>query len=177
MNIYSTLNEVTQKLDILKLPYMLSGSVAMGFYAAVRTTFDIDIVIELYQKDVPVFVNTFLGFYVFEEGIHEEIKRRGMFNIIDNNTGVKIDFILRKNSEYDKIAFSRRRQMDDFYTDIYVISPEDLIIAKLKWIQEMYSDRQISDIKQLLSSTNLEIDYMMNWITELKLKTFNLPLS
>ncbi len=61
---------------------------------------------------------------------------QGMFNIIDYSTGFKIDFFFRKNTEYFNIAFSRRKKIHEFNTDIWVITIEDLIIAKLIWTQK-----------------------------------------
>ncbi len=41
------LEKITDKLDLIQLPYMLSGSLAMGFYAVQRTTRDVALVIEM----------------------------------------------------------------------------------------------------------------------------------
>lgn len=43
---------VGSRLDQAGIPYMLSGSTAMNFYARPRMTRDVDIVIELGMKDV-----------------------------------------------------------------------------------------------------------------------------
>jgi hypothetical protein len=71
------LEKICQILEALQIPYMLSGSVAMNFYTDPRTTRDIDIIVELQNQDVPAFV-TQLGnqFYVYPEGIYEEITRK-----------------------------------------------------------------------------------------------------
>lgn len=55
-----------------------------------------------------------------------------------------------------------------------MISVEDLVIAKLKWIQEIFSDRQFNDIENLIMGNELDMKYLNYWINELKLKTFNL---
>jgi hypothetical protein len=47
-----TLTDVVKKLDALKIPYMLSGSVAMGFYTVSRSTYDIDIVTNIKESDI-----------------------------------------------------------------------------------------------------------------------------
>ena len=79
-----------------------------------------------------------------------------------------------KNNTYSKQAFNNRKLLDDFGTPIYVVSLEDLIIAKIKWIQDMYSERQIIDIQNLLIGNNPDITYIKFWIKELNLKSFNL---
>ena len=57
--------------------------------------------------------------------------------------------------------------------EAWAISLEDLIIAKLKWIQELYSEKQAFDIDNLLF-TPCDMDYVKKWCRELKLNTFNL---
>lgn len=147
------LKQITDKIEELQIPYMLSGSLAMGFYTIQRTTKDIDLVIELNRGDVQKLVLAFQdSFYCYAPSIEDAIRYNSMFNFIDNATGIKVDFILRKNSEYDFLAFERKQLLsleegDDI--QFWVISLEDLMIAKLRWIQELQSERQMEDIRQI----------------------------
>lgn len=59
---------------------------------------------------------------------------------------------------------------------VHVVSPEDLVLAKIIWIQEYQSAQQITDIINLLEITDLDCEYMLRWIKELNLATFDLPL-
>ena len=126
---------------------MLSGSVAMSFYPLSRTTMNIDIVAYLRQKDIDSLVLAFEGYYFHRPTIEDEISRRGMFNIISNDTGFKIDFIILKQDEYSQVAFGRRQPLKFNNEPLYVISIEDLVIAKLKWIQQLYSEHNLSMFK------------------------------
>lgn len=163
-------------LDKHHIPYMVSGSVALGFHAVSRTTRDIDIVIELRHTDVDNLLSEFNGFYFNKTTIDEEIKRRGMFNLIDTASGYKIDFIIVKNSPYAEEAFQRRQKKESNGFYLWVISMEDLIIAKLMWIQDYESDRQISDIESILLNEHIDRTYLTHWAKELQLKTYRLSL-
>ena len=55
-------------------------------------------------------------FYYFQEGIYDEIRRKGMFNIIDLESGFKIDFIIVKKDLYEQVKFQNRRKT--LYVDI-----------------------------------------------------------
>ncbi len=160
---------------------MLSGSLAMGFYTIQRTTKDIDLVIELNRGDVEKLVEAFQdSFYCYAPSIEEAIRYNSMFNFIDNDTGIKVDFILRKNSEYDFLAFERKQSLsleEGDEAQFWVISLEDLIIAKLRWIQELQSERQIEDIHQLLLNPDLDRSYLLTWIQQLQLKTFSIDFN
>ncbi|MEA3451675.1 MAG: hypothetical protein U9Q83_07195 [Bacteroidota bacterium] len=59
-------------------------------------------------------------------------------------------------------------------TDIWVISLDDLIIAKIIWIQDYQSEKQIMDIEKLLISPDINMDYIKKWCKKMNLQTFNL---
>ena len=46
-DLLEVLHLVTARLDAAAVPYMVSGSLALGYYAQPRMTRDIDIVVEL----------------------------------------------------------------------------------------------------------------------------------
>jgi len=167
---------VCQKLDQLTISYMLTGSAAMNYYAVSRTTQDLDIVLEIQENQVESFLEAFPEHYYHQPSIITEIKRRGMFNLIDFKTGYKIDFILRQNSQYATVAFGRRQQNDGFGFPVYVITIEDLILAKLQWIQTLFSERQLSDIQMLLQEENIDINYIRYWLNELTINTYQLKI-
>lgn len=97
-----------------------------------------------------------------------------MFNVIDFMTGFKIDFIVRKNSEFNIHEFKRRKKHEIFGYETWIVSIEDLIISKLNWIQEIQSDTQINDIRNLLLNPITDKDYVVDWCQKLNLNTYNL---
>lgn len=114
--IIDLLKRVSKVLEETQIPYMLSGSVALGLYTVARTTRDIDLVVELAPQDVDKFVSGFSDFFVDEVGIAEEVNRKGMFNIIDKGSAFKVDFIIRTDTTYGAHEFKRRQlhSMDGF---------------------------------------------------------------
>lgn len=171
------LTNVCQQLNQLGLPYMLTGSAALEFHTVGRTTRDLDVVIELREDQIELFLAAFTNHYYHQPSVLAEIRRGGMFNLIDFETGFKIDFILRQDSDYGRTAFSRRiYDATALAIPIWVITLEDLILAKLIWIQDIYSDRQIVDIQQLLRNSATDYAYLHQWISILHLNTFDLPL-
>jgi hypothetical protein len=172
--ILELLQKVCQKLDEHEIKYMVSGSIALNIYAIPRMTRDIDIVIELTENRINEFTGLFPDSYFEKDVIKEEIRRKGMFNIIDHSTGFKIDFIIRKETEYFIQAFQRRQRIKEFDTELWVINLNDLIIAKLIWIQQLKSEKQIFDIENLLLNQEKDIEYIKQWCSKLHLQTFNL---
>lgn len=172
--ILELLKTTCNALNIAKINYMISGSVASNIYTIPRMTRDIDIVFEIDEKMVADFIALFPNHYLNKETIRTEVHKKGMFNIIDHSTGFKIDFILRKDTEYFKLAFNRRRIIQEFGTTIYVISIEDLILAKLIWSQSSQSEKQLDDIQNLLLNPEKDMKYIHHWVMQLQLNTFNL---
>ena len=161
MELKQLLKFVSTELERKGIEYMLSGSVAMSTYTIPRMTRDIDIVIELKEDQIEEFADIFESrFYIYKEGISEEIKRRGMFNVIDNESGYKIDFIIRKNSLFNRTEFKRKVRGTAFGLNVWIVSIEDLIISKFRWMQDSESQIQKEDISHLLENKSIDHNYL-----------------
>lgn len=170
------LSLVCQRLETANIPYMLTGSWAAHFYQVPRMTRDIDLVIEVLNPDADRLFQLFQDeFYVLsKETIKEVIERQGMFNIIHNETLFKVDFIIRKNSLYRKTEFARRQRLklltSEETVEVWVVSPEDLIVSKLFWAKDSLSSLQLRDVKSLISSIpKLDKNYIEEWVQKLQL--------
>jgi len=173
--IFKLLHKVTRSLEEAGIPYMLSGSIALNRYSIPRMTLDIDIVIELNANNLEIFLKLFPDkFYMNTDTVKQEAQRAGMFNIIDFESGLKIDFIVRKSTEYRIHEFKRRKKEKIEDVEVWMVSPEDLIISKLEWIQLLQSDKQMTDIRNLLSSPEIDKEYILYWCKKLNLNTFDL---
>jgi hypothetical protein len=58
----------------------------------------------------------------------------------------------------------------------WVVSPEDLLISKLIWIQDIVSEQQKEDIVQLLQGSEIDRPYVVNWIRKLRLTTYGISI-
>lgn len=175
MDILDVLFWVSESLEKQEIPYMLSGSLAMNTYTLPRMTRDIDIIVSLSATDVEKLIVIFgSDFYWHEPSIREEIRKKGMFNAIHHSSGVKVDFMVLKDNLFRQTEFGRRRKIQFLGKEVFIVSLEDLIISKLVWIQELQSDTQMRDIRNLLTNQHIDHVYLSHWIAKLSLKTFNL---
>jgi hypothetical protein len=160
---------VARRLDRAGIPYMVSGSTAMNFYAQPRFTRDIDVIVELMPRDARRLRDLFgEDFYIDEEDVLEAAARRDSFNAIHNASMIKVDFIVRKDGAYRKLEFGRRRTISTEGCDISVVSPEDLILSKLCWAKEGESELQMRDVRNLLASRpDLDKAYLERWAADL----------
>lgn len=162
---FDIIKEVVKRLDESGVPYMITGSIAANFYSVPRMTRDIDIVIELKESDVERIYDAFeKDFYIDKDMVFDAVKRVGMFNVIHYEAVFKVDFIVRKNDQYNIEGFKRRKKIKVDDLEFYIASPEDLILSKLCWAKEGESDLQITDVKNLLKQTKgLDEDYLAQW--------------
>lgn len=168
---------VVSALESVPMNYMLTGSMAMTVYTVPRSTRDIDLVIEVQPSQKDIFLAQFKErFHFNEQTVVDEFGGRGVgiFNLIDHKTFYKVDFIIRKKDRYEQVKFSNRRRVLMDGVEAWVISPEDLILSKIQWIQQLESERQKEDIRHLLSVQGLKMDYITSWAAFLKLNTYNL---
>ncbi|MFQ5660131.1 MAG: nucleotidyl transferase AbiEii/AbiGii toxin family protein [Gammaproteobacteria bacterium] len=161
------LKDVISRLESTGLDYMLTGSLAMNYYAQPRMTRDIDIVVALERNDVSRIVETFGNdYYVSEEAVTSAVNDAAMFNLMHLESVVKVDIIVRKTDKYRQHEFSRRLpvMIADFTT--WIVSREDLILSKLHWARDSMSEMQLNDVKNLLA-TSPDMEYLNQWAEDL----------
>lgn len=173
-----TLEWICRKLKSANVPYMITGGAAVGFWGHIRTTMDIDILIQIHSEQVDSLLSSIeREAYINIEEAKKAILDKSIFNIILDETCFKIDLIPLKEDSYEIKKFSNRVKMNFQDKEIYVISPEDLIISKLLWSKSAGgSERQIKDCESIyrLNSEILDLDYLERWVKLLGIeKEFN----
>jgi hypothetical protein len=88
---------VSDRLSERNLPFMLTGSFALAYYATPRMTRDLDIVVALDESDVDALVAAFESdFYIDADAARTAVLSERMFNLMHLESGVKVDLIIRK---------------------------------------------------------------------------------
>jgi hypothetical protein len=150
---------VGDRLTACELPFMLTGSFAMAHYTMPRMTRDIDLVVALRLENVQRLVSAFAGdFYVDADDARNAVRSERPFNLMHHGSGIKVDLIVRKSSEYRALEFSRRRRVTMGAID----TCEDLILSKLVWARDSASELQGRDVRQLLTGP-ADTDYLRRW--------------
>jgi hypothetical protein len=161
--------DISRRFEQAGIPYMLTGSMAMNYYAQPRMTRDIDVVIAISPDDVGRVAALFRpGYYVSEQNIRESLAQESIFNLIHEESVIKVDCIIRKSSEYRRVEFQRRQKISILDFTTFIVSKEDLIISKLSWAESSRSEVQLADIRNLLA-TGYDEAYLRHWTRELGL--------
>jgi len=161
--------EVARRLEEAEFDYMLTGSMALNHYAQPRMTRDIDMVIALVLRDLENLPSIFGSeFYFSPEAAREAILNQSCFNVIHQESLIKIDFMIRKREDYRLAEFARRRRIEIAGRSLWIVSKEDLILSKLDWARQSQSERQLSDVENLLA-TEADMEYLKTWSQKLNL--------
>ena len=167
------LRRVAAVLERLDIPYMVTGSAASSLWGEPRATHDIDLVVTLEEDAAPRLAGAFPAdrYYLDAEPIREAVRLEGMFNLIDVDHGDKVDFWLLTAEAWDVVRFDRRRRMPFDGFEIWVSSPEDTILAKLRWARlSGGSARQIQDAVGVFAVQRGALDqaYLDSWASHLE---------
>ncbi|MFH0791886.1 MAG: hypothetical protein V1905_01595 [bacterium] len=175
MEIENLLIKIADILEDLKIPYIITGGMAVSVWGRPRYTADIDIVVEMIPQNINLLAKKLLTIdkdaYISEEAMQEALKNKGEFNFIHPQSGLKVDFwVIGDNFEKQKIKRGIYKKIDN--ARVCFSSPEDLILSKLQWYKISPSDRHIDDIKSVLeiSGKGLDKKYLRNWIRKLGLE-------
>lgn len=164
--------ETVDALDRAGVGYVLTGSLVSSLQGEPRLTHDVDLVIEVDSRAVDSLAATFGAPRYFFDGIaaRAALSSLGMFNILDTTTGDKVDFWSLTPSPFDQSRFMRRVATGAFGREIFVTTPEDTILQKLKWSAESGgSERQAGDALSVyeVQAGALDEPYLEEWAARL----------
>jgi hypothetical protein len=171
LNELDVLRLVSHRLTVAKFQFMLTGSFALAYYATPRMTRDLDMVVALRSEDVGRLTRAFaVDFFLDPADVRAAIAAERMFNLMHLESGIKVDFIVRKQTEYRRLEFSRRVAVQLSGVETFIVSREDLILSKLVWSAESKSEMQRRDIVSLLHP-GLDHVYLRRWAESLGVLT------
>ena len=170
---------VIEALKAAGVEYLIGGAVAEWAWGEPRATQDLDLVInvpieavgklskELEKRDMLIPADIILD-AILEERADIPI------NAIHMYSGLKADlYPVRQGDELRLSAFQRRELVDygSPIGQVYVHSPEDLILYKLIYFGLSQQTKHSRDISAILRAKKdqLEFEYIEGWVTRLGL--------
>jgi hypothetical protein len=155
---------IFKKLNEAKIRYIVVGGIAVNLYGIPRMTYDIDLILDLKDKNLEKFLKLLKGWgfkpkvpvdimdFAIEENRKDWIKNKHMkaFNLVNPKWAIsEIDIVIDSPIDYDK-AHKRLKHVKLQGASIPVISIDDLIKMKKKAGREQDN----SDIKILRKLRN-----------------------
>lgn len=166
--------EILEKLEMENIPYMVVGSLSSIVYGEPRMTKDMDIVIDIQAQDADKIEQLFPleGFYCPpSEVLKSEIVSRGQFNLIHHESGLKIDVMICKQSPHAIEEFKRRQKISFWKNfEAWLATPEDIIIKKMEYFRDGGSEKHLRDIRGILANSEVNNEYLNDWVLRLGLQ-------
>ena len=152
-SIEDVMKDFIQILNEIGIGYEIVGGMAVNCWGNIRTTTDIDVIIDL--TNVEEFIEKLKekGFRVRKEDIEKALKEKSHFTIFDKEYVYHID-AKGVYSEREKESLSMRREIKIDGIRIYVSSPEDTIANKLLF----GSEQDIKDAESIYVRQKEKID-------------------
>lgn len=175
------LKKIAEILKQLDIQYAVTGGYAISIWGRPRATFDVDVLVQLFEAKIDRLHSELLKIselsYLDKQAMREEVGKGGEFNFIHGDSGIKFDFFAVGKDKISQLELKRRIAIDVAGQDVYFLSPEDLILSKLRWYKEAGSDKQMEDIKSVIGrQKELDWDYLQTQARAQKTYEFLKPL-
>ncbi|MGE3173994.1 MAG: hypothetical protein AB7O97_15315 [Planctomycetota bacterium] len=169
------LREVVACLDRLGVPFFVAGSVASTMHGEIRTTQDVDLVVELDEPRVRALVEALQDrYYVDEASVVDAVRRRSSCNLIHLATAFKVDLFVRRERPFSRSEMARRERVAVGGLTLPMATAEDCVLTKLEWFEKggRVSDRQWRDVLGVIKGRGdrLDVGYLRRWAAELGLR-------
>ena len=129
--------------------YMVTGGYSVIYYGRVRTSHDLDFIVEMGLKEKEKIVEILSrggdDFSFQPDAIEEAVEKKWMFTVMYFPASTKIDFWILKDTDFDKLRFKRRVRVDAWGQKVLLSSPEDTILQKLRWYEMGKIEKHLVD--------------------------------
>ena len=174
-NPFIVLSEVVQLLDEHSINYVLVGSMASSMHGMYRATANIDLIADIKPAQVRPLLEALQNrFYVDEQAVQQAISEKRSFNAIHFDPVFKVDIFIPRPGDFAMQQLGRRQLRKiapDIDQNVYVVTAEDMILAKLRQFSDggKVSETQWRDVLGIIgaSSVELDLEYLRQWAKEL----------
>lgn len=166
MDVVAALRRVVAALEEAEIDYCVVGSIASSSWGAVRHTRDADLIAVIDAQSIDVLLELLSAptFYIPEDHARAAAAVNGSFNAIDTVGGGKVDiFVADPFDAFNQSRLSRRVRTSDFGFDMWIATPEDVVLAKLRWRLDSRSEVQWRDCVEVVASNELDWSYLWRW--------------
>jgi len=135
-------------LHAAEISYAITGSIASGIHGEPVVSQDIDFVVRMTQDQAKKLDNALPArFYRSTERLLAVASDGGLANLIDTETGLKVDLSVLSRDPFFDLVISRAKPepFGEGRPSFVTVTPEDIILMKLTWRKDSRSEKQWRD--------------------------------
>jgi hypothetical protein len=157
---------VVDALERLGIPYMVVGSFSSNTYGVPRSTQDADFVIQLGSHSVREIADQ-LGpaFRLDPQMAFETVTMTTKHTLEIPDIPFKIELFHLSDEPHDQERFRRRRRWKLLGRDVFLPTPEDVVVTKLRWTQRVRRNKDWDDVRDVIAVQGEALDwgYVYHW--------------
>jgi len=161
----SAFHELIGTLEALPFPYCLLGALALGAWGTPRTTQDLDALIQVRDQDRARLIEALTAkqFHLDRDWADQNPLVQS-WHLRLHRGPIPVDLLLPRD-EHDHTVLQRRHRLSLGALPLWVITPEDLILHKLK----VGRPRDFEDVLSVLQRQGAALDrrYLDKWARSL----------
>jgi hypothetical protein len=166
MTLEDLVRRLVDALAAARIEYVLVGSLSSNFYGVARSTQDADIVVSCAVSRIAELMQE-LGkeFELDRQMAFETVTATRKILLREKATGFQIEVFFLSDDDHDRERFARRRQVAVFDRVAYLLTLEDVLITKLRWLYLAGRRKDEEDIRGVLRLQHERIDwpYVESW--------------
>ena len=158
----SIILRVSKALETCGIPFLLSGSFASNYYGIPRSTRDADFVLQAEHGVEPEFVKQLGEDFHLDGQLTFETNTGTLRQVLRHKTkAFVVELFLLSQDAHDQSRFQRRRAVHLHDQQIWLPSPEDVVVTKLRWARGKDKD----DVRDVMAvqRDKLEWGYIEQW--------------
>jgi hypothetical protein len=158
--------EVIEALETCGIAYILVGSYSTNAYGIPRLTQDADFVIELGETSIGELARRLAPSIRIDPLMSFEtvtMTRRYVAEVV--GTPFKIELFLLNNDPHHQERFRRRQLVNTLDRQVWLPTPEDVIVTKLHWALLANRSKDRDDARDVIAvqGDRIDWDYVHRW--------------
>jgi hypothetical protein len=160
---------VIEALEACGITYILVGSYSTNAYGIPRSTQDADFVIELGETSIGELARRLAPSIRIDPQMSFEtvtMTRRYVAEVV--GTAFKIEFFLLGNDPHHQERFRRRQLVNTLDRQVWLPTPEDVIVTKLHWAILGNRSKDRDDVRDVIAvqGDRIDWDYVHRWCAQ-----------
>lgn len=160
---------VLKALDEVGIAYMIVGSLASNAYGIPRSTQDADIVMDASSSAISQLSTQLPDSLVMDSQLtFETVTGTHRVIVTPTRSKFKVELFLTNDDPHDRERFSRKVRGQTYGQDVWLPTPEDVVITKLRWSRHGKRLKDIDDVRNVIAVQGEALDwaYILRWCDE-----------